>query len=725
MAELNESNISSGRDDRGQFLSKSAIQDAAIKALSGYRQQTSEAEKQLSRLRKEHATTQKQAAKTWAQMSRGMKTYASGISNEQKALDRMTRTVLKQQKAYQRLARMKIGQATGKGGLLGGIFGGGSGDGGSGWKMPAGVTAVIGGLISIEGIKRLGEAVTELARARDYAQALGGSFRDVNQQLPTRRDAELYSKYAEQRFSNRYAAPEELEGLQRLRAELDRSLGPEAGEKLTLGLTDSLKSSQEQLSRFLAMASQNVPQALAAFEGADVERFATALAAVNQQQNEMSKTAATIEKCYRDIKAAGEEFLTGIVNKYGGDARTMMVDISNSVIDTVNYFGDLIDRVDQFGQGLKRAKEWFWGPEGKGPIGKDDSMTWWQRTLVNMGVAEVVPDKPTAATQPAGLPARMPKIPHISLPSPQPAVSATSGAIQAAITKTKEWYASLSKLITPIEAAHVSIGKIDDQLTVTNAQVKASQSRLSAMESSPFGFAGAYEQTLKTANDLNSRIQELTEKYRQQVAVVQETRRLGGDVNKARIDALNTESEINDTIAERNRLLQGQAKGYLDAITAQAFGAGKFSKIIVDQDRNLGMALGNLVKANPLLGNTGAPSNVMPFQFGTDVGKNFAGAQRYQDQLSAHFQRQGFSVAPMPSLPTILQGITGGDALSSLPRPSAPAGKGSSPAAVTPTTPGASILISAGELLIQAGERLLKPQAVAPAGGRVRVPNIG
>ncbi len=61
MAELNESNIASGRDETGKFISKKVIQDLASKAISGYQKQIAGAEKQLDALRKTQATTAKQA----------------------------------------------------------------------------------------------------------------------------------------------------------------------------------------------------------------------------------------------------------------------------------------------------------------------------------------------------------------------------------------------------------------------------------------------------------------------------------------------------------------------------------------------------------------------------------------------------------------------------------------------------------------------------------------
>lgn len=82
---------------------------------------------------------------------------------------------------------------------------------------------------------------------------------------------------------------------------------------------------------------------------------------------------------------------------------------------------------------------------------------------------------------------------------------------------------------------------------------------------------------------------------------------------------LELEEKIFSKTSEQVQLIKQLKDGYLDAVQASAFSAGRFEKILIDQEKNLGMALDkNIAKKNILLGQTGkdaARASVDPFRF--------------------------------------------------------------------------------------------------------------
>ena len=105
--------------------------------------------------------------------------------------------------------------------------------------------------------------------------------------------------------------------------------------------------------------------------------------------------------------------------------------------------------------------------------------------------------------------------------------------------------------------------------------------------------------------------------------VLKEELRLRGEMNKLTADQVNMLKELRD--------------GYLDAVQAQAFGAGAFEKILVTQEKNLGIGMDKgLVKQNLMLGaieDRARASNVMPTRFGNYGVETLSGAPVEGDLL--------------------------------------------------------------------------------------------
>lgn len=99
----------------------------------------------------------------------------------------------------------------------------------------------------------------------------------------------------------------------------------------------------------------------------------------------------------------------------------------------------------------------------------------------------------------------------------------------------------------------------------------------------------------------------------------------GNDLLNAKKLELDLQKQIADKTTQQLQMLKELRDGYLDAVTAQALGAGKFEKIIITQEQNIGKALEKgIAKRNYLLGQVGsdaAVGNKNPFRFSaTGIG---------------------------------------------------------------------------------------------------------
>jgi hypothetical protein len=732
--------INSGRDERGQFVSKQNIQAAAQRMVAKANADTESVRKQIDKIKGAYAALKAQLGIVFQKQSAGMqaaqkqvaksmaaqlKTHQSFYKQVEKMRERdykLSQKLFKGQAAeIRKLARAQVQAAQSRGGragIFGGIFSGGGGKGGlgigGGISLP-GLGPLIGMGAMIAAAKGLSSYITDLAWTREKARALGGD----KYALPHKRDAEMYSQFAEQSVSNRYSSPAAIQGLTAIRDALQRKLGEELGGEITLKLTDALKGSRQELEQFLSLAATNVPRALAVFKSADLATFQEALQAVTQQENEVGKTAATIEQTWRSIKQAAEDVTTALLQKYGGDVRAAMLDVANGVIDTINYMGDLIDRVDEFGDGLRRAKEWLLGPEGHKPIevvpgGPAD------RFLKYMGWGQEQEQQPQGEAPQGQGRVKMPKIPRITLPPAEAvnptrqAVDAATKAIQAAAKVSREWWTNLTKTLSPVEQATLRIKDLDESLTESDAMVKRDMSRLNMLESSPLGFGQQMQATLDAVKDLNSEIDLLTQKYQEQQRIVAENVKAGRDGRADRVKALDLESQINDRMAERNKLLGSMQRGYLDAIGAQALGAGKFEKMIVSQDRNIGKGMRlAAIRNNPLVGSSTQGGNA-PYRFGADMDQNLKDALVFEKGIRSRLGGNLPAPTILPPLSAGMQTVMGGSALAppamSQPASEAPASR----------NPGAGKLEQAAELLLDWAQEQKRADR-QPKSGKVGV----
>jgi len=72
------------------------------------------------------------------------------------------------------------------------------------------------------------------------------------------------------------------------------------------------------------------------------------------------------------------------------------------------------------------------------------------------------------------------------------------------------------------------------------------------------------------------------------------------------VELLKKRKELRDITRQQVEMVKELRDGYMDAITAQAFGAGRFEKILITQEQNVGKALDeNMAKRNQMIGLAG------------------------------------------------------------------------------------------------------------------------
>jgi len=570
-------------------------------------------------------------------------------------------------------------------------------------KLPAILSAAaIGGALGL-----LTRYVSALGKIESKAQSLAGSFRDITLQLGNKRDQELFSAFSLQTtgLSRRLSSATEISGLTGLRSGLADKLGIAQATQLTLDLTKSFQGNNKELTKFLAMASVSLPRALEVFQSQDISTFQQALSAVNMSTSEIVKTANILDTAWEQVKQTTEAFVRDFVDRHGGDIQKSIISVSNSIVDWINtgralaadfenvfsfFFSNLAklkttidDTVKGFILWEQRTRNW--------PFGSTDTVIDKNiQQMENLGLAIRKNIDSLEQAKAAGNETeveRLNKLLHEQLSDQQDINKANKDffgqvkkiepisfriaeniqkmnkASHEAVNMAKQQRQEMQKQLTLAERMALKLENLAPVRSLAGLRSQVERSRLELFESLPFGFDLAFGQRFSVADNLRAELK-LIEQAQSAIneKIKQETTDLGQPLNKTLTDSLNIEKErlnINKQLVDTLKL---QAKGYLDAIQSQNFGAGIFEKLIITNDKNLAIALDiGAVKKNPLLGRVGGTGRgiVDPFRFGIDEAENQRNLQRYARQLnqqSGDFLRQARTRPIVSRLPSELVG---------------------------------------------------------------------
>jgi hypothetical protein len=616
-----------------------------IKGWQAYANQVKRINASIANIQKSLAATEKSVAKAVAGYTRMGKAH----ERNQSQIDKLMRSQQKLIGQYQKLA-----QAAEKATKGGGFFGGGFG-----FNLPT--------FVSVAAITAATKAWIDLTLSMSHAHSKASALamgRDMTSILPYRRDADLFSQFAQQRFSNRFASMPEIGGLKKLREALSQSLGEDFGTELSLKLTKALSGNRRELTRFLVQAQTDVPAALRAFEEKldSVDEFALALAGVTMQENELSRAASGTEQVLRDIREIWEDLATiaaPILNDItakiheatgsGSTFRNTIIDMAQAGVIGLYQFGDQVrslmgDFTDLRVDALELQKLWFNikhpGVES-GILGgkkkyQDQAMVdeFWS---LQKGI-EDAHKRAASLRTPSTTPERIAEIAGYFSGLKQ-TMNDNARSFEEAQKKAEEERKRLLDLATPAEKAKNTIDDLNDKLREQSAVLQLAQSRVAAAQSNPFGWAEGIQATIEHVHVLDDTIGILKQKLAETLALDQ-------SITSNRIEAMRVETEINQKIAERNNLLKSQARGYLDAIQAQAFTHGRFSKIIITQEHAVLRGLrSGMVKENKLLG-AAEWSPIAPFQYTGNIGFDVNQYTERQQKLAGWYGKQNMAMMP-------------------------------------------------------------------------------
>lgn len=597
-------------------------------------------------------------AKQFKMMSKGITQLVKLQKSQAKAYAKAEKQITKLAKSQQKLAAsIAKTQKTMK-----------AGGRGIGLALPA--------FLSVAAIaaatKAMASYVTQLARARDIAAAMAGGRRlGLN-----RRDANLFADYASQDFANRFSSQIEISGLKKIRDTLSKALGPETGRKLALDLTRGFQDSGER-ARFLAVASKDVVKALKQFQSVDIDTFSTALAGATQETDSLSRTAFTLEKAWRDVQDSFERFVTDFVTRNEIDLTTSIQSVAQGVVDLINWgrklaaewqpvFSFFADNLKGLVKQIRSTgKEWQLIFDSVSGLSEGDTRNRIERQIdeanrigSKAGVLIAQAEQARAAgeeqraqaliKQARALHKEQQRIMSMSQgffgiqEDIEPITLGIAASVeqvkldtQATVDAAKQQRSEFERTLTTVEKVALATQRIREKTSTETLQLDLIRAQLARHEASPFGFGRAFEARLRGAEQLD-RLLELNRQRQEQVA------KLNLSLRENQERMIRLQIEENTLIGEKNRLLKATQKGYLDAIIAQATGAGKFSKIIIEQDRNLGIALAKgMAKRNPMLGVTGAAaraSDLSPFRFSGNMTSDAAGLSRYAEALRKVWQ---------------------------------------------------------------------------------------
>ena len=570
-------------------------------------------------------------------------------------------------KTQKQLMKMKKKMGGGPGGR------GGRDAGGGGFSLGFGLPAFLSVAAITAATRSLASYTTQLARTRDLAASLAGGRRLGL----SRRDSELFSGFATQRFSNRFLSPTELKGLQNIRSRLREALGEDQGSELTLKLTEGFRSSGEQ-AKFLAAASVDVVKALKDFQSvSNIGDFSLALSAATMETDALSRTANTLETAWRDVQDSFERFVIDFVDKNEIDLKNSVQAVAQEVVDFINWSRRLAAEWKPifkfFFENFKKligfikssADEWrLLADSAAGLFGSGDTRNRIDKRIdeanrigAQIGVliskakrARAAGDEELANQLAAtakklsfqqqdilrgaqdffGVSESSEVITLKTAQNVEEIKTQTQSAVDAAEKQRKAFEASRSAA----EQTALALQRTSEQMSIEFLRLDLIRARLARFESSPLGFGSLFNEQLAAAEQINR----LLELNRQQQA---EVAKLNLDLRENQERMVKLQIEENNLIAEKSRLLRAQTRGYLDALTAQAFNAGRFQKILIEQDRNLAIALEKgIAKRNPLLGLVGdeaARNQVDPFRFSGDPDKDSTELERYHRQLEKMF----------------------------------------------------------------------------------------
>jgi len=645
-------NIETGRDDKGRFASKDAIQQAALKHIQALNRQHDKTkskviqttgaiktqDKIITKLLKNFDKANKNSFKHLAKYQKQFaKQQKNDLKTHIKALNKSNKQSLqhvqKMQRQYQRLAREKIKASKVN------MRGGGLGIGGFGMGSVISTAAIYGAF------RKLMNTSTPFLQAEINAR--GSAIHIKNAMLGNvagSKAAGLVSAYqsmgAAQMFNT---SPDAIKGLLRLQSELARGAGADIATQLVQDLTASYGNATDSLNRFLEASAhgRNIQEVLKSFaSGRNITETTRALNALSIAQDSLAgKNDPLVES---NIK------ITQSLDKLDAKIENIINQLTKKLIPAIETITNLVDKMSPetlalLGGGAMLAPGLL--SVGGGYLGGKLAT----RGLLSgaklaggaglgLGAGSSTAGALAGAT---GILAGAAAIAGISalgldvltdrhhkgaalwwLEAKQrglgsPLDQANDLKLKQLKAEAKRLKAEAAAKVIPqqkeiaekIKEATDKLPKPTDKLTALQQQAaRQQQSELNAQVAksitssaraayeyaklSPFGNSMGLMQALPEFNSMQKSIRDEIVKlqsFLETIDISNEHGLIQSQQIKQQIMELRRDEKQNNI-----ELLQGMRGGYIDAVQQLAFGAGRFSKIVTTKDLNMGK--GDIVK---------------------------------------------------------------------------------------------------------------------------------
>lgn len=208
-------------------------------------------------------------------------------------------------------------------------------------------------------------------------------------------------------------------------------------------------------------------------------------------------------------------------------------------------------------------------------------------------------------------------------------------AISIRVKQLQAQKAAFEAMLKPAEA---QLSMISKQKAVQESALKISQQLYGTPALAVENQLKLVETTQREKENLDAQLKSVRQFIKEQ----KEAGKTEEDLFVMRQKELDLQKDLADKTAEQLGMLKQLRDGYLDAVQAQAFGAGRFEKIIISQEKNVmrGLQL-RAVKASYLIGQLGkAGKSLQSIRFSGQAYGMEAGGQMMDADMVAERQAQ-------------------------------------------------------------------------------------
>lgn len=579
-----------------------SLEKSIEKVRKSYERQNKSALANISKVAKQ----QNKAFKSFEKSSvKQTKTTQTNATKQLKVVQKMTRD---QAKSYDKMFKQISKSQKSIGGGFRGI------------ALPA--------VLSVAGLSALTLGVSKYVQSLGRAKAVLRGLTGRGGLASSSREAGLFAGVAGQQFSNRFMNKNELQGIRTLRESLAKSgIGGDQANELTKQITAGFKGSSQELRKFLALAGTNLPKALKAFQGFEVNSMATALRLITVEGSATEKVASNLTRLWENVKDRFEGFAETVINSNAGDINKTIDSIRDSVLNVITSMESWAEKsqpvfsfVLKSVQTIQKAIDVIKNP------GKSNFIQGINDTLFEVynnwfaGGKKLSPEQlEKVLAKRSG--DRLNEVVNESIPK----FTKFSDVLKKTADNMKDLNKAAGdtarpRVLTAVEQATKNLEGLQQPKTTAALRTDLARSNLE-LQKDKFGGSLFGGQGLAGMQKAMNAEREIIQ------------REITNLENIKTPDALQKQliakKKLIDLDRESLNLVRALRDGYLSSLVAQAQGAGRFSKIIVNQDKQVSQALDHGLAAKNMLLGSSSSLGQNPFTF---KGTNTQALDRWRNK---------------------------------------------------------------------------------------------